>query len=480
MSVRLALVTILAVLFGVTSVAPAAMHAATPATRPNVVFILTDDLSWNLVRYMPNVRRMQRDGMTFTNYFVTDSLCCPSRASIFTGEYPHNHGVLTNNAPFGGFAAFRRGAESSTFATRIQAAGYQTALMGKYLNGYEPVNPAPAGWSDWQVPGGAYRGFNYNMRSNDRIAHFGRAPRVYFTDLLRRRGKDFIADAARSASPFLLEIATFAPHRPSTPAPRDRHDFPGLEAPRGPAFDAEPHNPPRWLRGRGPLTPANVQALDNEFRKRAQSVQAVDDLVGQVRRLLRQRGLSKNTYVVFSSDNGYHLGDRRLLAGKMTAYDSDVRVPLIVVGPGVASGSHTRELASNIDLAPTFMRLTGRSPSRSVDGQSLVPLLHGSVPAAWRDAVLVEHHHPESEIGDPDQQAAPSGNPPSYEALRTEGALYVEYVTGEREFYDLDSDPQELDNRYESLDRQTRRMLHQRLTALENCRGKGCRAAAAP
>src|SRR5439155_5566524 len=128
------------------------------------------------------------------------------------------------------------------------------------------------------------------------------------------------------------------------------------------------------------LTEEQVAAMDTEFRKRAQSVQAVDDLVGQVRRLLRARGLDRNTYVIFSSDNGYHMGQRRLLAGKMTAYDSDIRVPLIVVGPGVASGSHTHELASNIDLAPTFMRLAGTTPSRTVDGQSLVPLLHGSLP----------------------------------------------------------------------------------------------------
>src|SRR3954466_12681713 len=130
---------------------PAAKRAPTiPVQRPNIVFVLTDDLSWNLVRFMPNVLAMQREGMTFSNYFVTDSLCCPSRASIFTGRYPHNHGVLTNTAPWGGFAAFRRGAESSTFATELQGAGFRTAMMGKYLNGYHPVDHyVPPGWSNW-------------------------------------------------------------------------------------------------------------------------------------------------------------------------------------------------------------------------------------------------------------------------------------------------------------------------------------------
>src|SRR4051794_13364834 len=234
---------------------------------------------------MPHVRQMQREGMTFTNYFVTDSLCCPSRASIFTGRYPHNHGVLTNTAPFGGFAAFRRGAESDSFAMHLQAGGYTTSMMGKYLNGYQVEDRMPHGWSDWQVPGGGYRGFNYSLSSNGRNAHFGRSRRAYLTDVLRRRGKDFIARAAESHKPFMIEIATFAPHKPSTPAPRDRHDFQGLQVPRDAAFDVTPQNAPSWLRDRPPLNPDEIAAMDHEFRKRAQSVQAVDDLIGQVRRL---------------------------------------------------------------------------------------------------------------------------------------------------------------------------------------------------
>jgi N-acetylglucosamine-6-sulfatase len=477
--VRLAAVTLLAILAGVAAVAPAAQHLQPVVPKPNIVFVLTDDLSWDLVQYMPNVRRMERDGTTFTNYFVTDSLCCPSRASIFTGRYPHNTGVLTNTPPSGGFLAFRRGAETNTFATSLQAGGYRTAMMGKYLNGYQTRYRKPPGWSNWQVSSGGYKGFNYDLRANGRIAHFGRAPRVYMTDLLRRRGKDFISQEARRGLPLMVEIATLAPHRPSVPAPRDRHDFPGLEAPRDAAFDAAPRNATSWLRDRPPLTPEEIAALNSEYRRRAQSVQAVDELVGQVRRLLRERGLDRNTYVVFSSDNGYHMGQRRLLSGKMTPYDSDVRVPLIVVGPGIKRGSVTRRLAENIDLAPTFMRLAGRVPPSSVDGESLVPLLHGRAPAGWRDAVLIEHHHPPTPNGDPDHQDARSGNPPSYEALRTRDLLYVEYVTGEREFYDLRGDPAEMDNTYDELDGATRALLHRRLVALENCSGNGCRRSAA-
>src|SRR4051812_29060831 len=428
---------------------------------------------------MPHVQQMQREGLTFTNYFVTDSLCCPSRASIFSGRYPHNHGVLTNTPPTGGFSAFRRGAESETFATALQGSGYRTSLMGKYLNGYDPKGGYVApGWSNWQASGGGYRGFNYVLNTNGRTAHFGRARGAYLTDVLRRRGKDFISHAARKVSPFLLEIATFAPHRPATPAPRDRHDFPGLQAPRDAGYDVETRNAPAWLRGRPPLTPEQMAAMDAGFRKRAQSVQAVDDLVGQIRRLLRERGLDRNTYVVFSSDNGYHMGQRRLLAGKMTAYDSDIRVPLIVVGPGVARGASTSALVENVDLAPTFMKLAGARPQGPVDGHGLVSLLHGRKPRPWRDAVLIEHHRPETSNGDPDAQTKLSGNPPSYEAVRTATELYVEYVDGEREWYDLTTDPEQLINRYDELSQDARNGLHDRLVRLEACSGAGCRRAA--
>src|SRR3954469_12756975 len=153
MPMRLALALALTAILAAAAILPEEPPAKSRAPeRPNVVFVLTDDLSWNLIQYMPNVQAMQRQGMTFTNYFVTDSLCCPSRASIFTGRYPHNHGVLTNTSPTGGFRAFRLGAESSTFATALQGGGYRTSMMGKYLNGYQAEYRAAPGWSNWQVP----------------------------------------------------------------------------------------------------------------------------------------------------------------------------------------------------------------------------------------------------------------------------------------------------------------------------------------
>jgi arylsulfatase A-like enzyme len=469
-------------LCGVVALATAltAPARAAPPARPNIVFILADDLSSNLLEFMPNVRAMQRDGMTFTNYFVTNSLCCPSRASIMTGQFPHDHEVLTNTPPFGGFSVFRDYAETQTFATELQGAGYRTAMLGKYMNGYHPASGyVPPGWSLWNVSGGGYRGFGYVMNENGRTAHFGKRPRAYMTDVLSRRGRAFVTRVAKTRKPFLLEIASFAPHHPYTPAPRDAYGFPGLRAPRTAAFDAPTLGAPAWLSERGPLTEEQTAELDRDFRKRTQSVQALDDLVGAVRRTLKRRGLAENTYVVFSSDNGFHMGEHRLTAGKMTAFDHDIRVPLIVVGPGVPKGAERDELAANVDLAPTFMRLGGLEPPRDVDGHGLLPLLKGAPAGDWRDAVLIEHTYPEPSPEDPDLQARPAGAPPSYSAIRTRFGTYVEYRTGEREYYDIRTDPDQLENVYDWLDPFEQQSLSATLARLRGChRSETCWAAA--
>ena len=256
--------------------APGPTEAAA-AARPNIVLVLTDDLSWNLVRYLPQVQRLRSQGMTFTDYVVTDSLCCPSRSSIFTGRFPHDTGVFTNGGNDGGFDFFHsHGEEANTFATALQAQGYRTGMMGKYLNGYQPADTqggarpyVPPGWTEWDVAGNAYSEFNYDLNENHKVVHYGRKPTDYLTDVLAKKGSAFITESARARSPFLLELATFAPHAPATPAPRDADDFPGLTAPRGPAFDTLPTNAPPWLAGHPPLTAAEKQNIDTAFRMRA-------------------------------------------------------------------------------------------------------------------------------------------------------------------------------------------------------------------
>jgi N-acetylglucosamine-6-sulfatase len=459
--------------------APAANSDGPAPRRPNIVFVLTDDLAWNLVRYMPHVLAMERRGETFSNYFVTDSLCCPSRASILTGRFPHNTRVFDNSPPEGGYTVFHeRGEERATFATSLQRQGYRTALMGKYLNGYQPAaaeggssSYVPPGWNEWDVAGDGYPEYGYTMNSDGRASTYGFQARDYLTDVLARRGLRFIDRSAARHKPFMLELATFAPHSPFTPAPRDVKDFPGLRAPRTPAFDAANIAAPDWLSHFTPLDSQQIGEINRQFRKRAQAVQAVDRMIGQIEAELVAKGLAQSTYIVFSSDNGLHMGEHRLMPGKLTAFDTDIRVPLIVTGPGVPAGRAVSDLAENIDLCPTFDQLGGAPVPPSVDGHSLLALLHGRPAPSWRKEILVEHHGRVLAPDDPDLPTRGAGNPPSYEAIRSSTSLYVEYGDGEREYYNLLKDPFELRNIASQLAPAHERLLHDTLIRIQRCHG---------
>ncbi|MFG2005117.1 sulfatase [Spirillospora sp. NPDC048911] len=450
--------------------------AAGPETRPNIVFVLTDDLASNLLPYMPNVQRMQQRGMTFSNYFVTDSLCCPSRATMMTGRYPHNTGVFTNQGSDGGYATFnRKGNQKRTFATSLKAAGYNTALLGKYLNGYQPTMAVPPGWSEWYVAGNGYPNYNYKLNENGRVVSYGNKPSDYLTDVLSRKGIDFAKRSVAAKKPFMLELSVFTPHGPSTPAPRDKGKFPNLKAPRTPAFnEADMSDKPDWIKGRPKLTKKQINTIDANFRKRARSVLAIDKAIGDLQASLRASGADRNTYFVFTSDNGFHMGEHRLTGGKQTAYDTDIKVPLIVTGPGVPAGRTVSALTQNTDLCPTFTALGRAKPPAQVDGISLVPYLTGKSPHNPRDGVLVEHHGPSTVASDPDFQAAPAGNPPTYSALRTTRELYVEYANGQREYYDIRRDPNQLDNTVNSLSPGQLKKLKSMLRELTTCKGRDC------
>ncbi len=420
---------------------------------PGIVFVLADDLAWNLVQYMPAVQALQREGMTFTRYFVTDSLCCPSRSSIFTGKYPHDTRVFTNNPPLGGYATFESfGNSHETFAVALQDAGVETAMMGKYLNGYDPTtDPADPGWNTWDVAGDAYAEFNYELDENGQVQSFGSAPADYLTDVLSGFANAFVR--GKDKRPFFLEVATFAPHEPYTPAPRYLGTF-HEKAPRTPPFDQANVNAPRWLSEWPALSAADIATIDTGFNLRVEAVQAIDDLIASVRRTLKATGRDRNTYIVFSSDNGYHMGEHMLLPGKQTAFDTDIRVPLIVVGPGVPAGVTDEHLVENIDLCPTFTELTGAATPVSADGHSIVPLLRGQTVDRWRTTVLVEHKGPDlapDVAGDPDNEPRNGPEPNSYEALRMSDSVFVLYRDGETEYYDHSTDPSEMTNSVSGL-----------------------------
>jgi len=451
--------------------------AAVDAQRPNIVFVLTDDLTLNLLDYMPNVRAMQQEGTTFSNYFVAASLCCPSRSSIFTGKFPHHTGVLTNYAPEGGYERFDElQNDAHTFALALQRAGYQTAMLGKYLNGYEPAqHGVPQGWNEWDVAGRGYPEFNYLLNRNGSIHHHDTDERSYLTDVLGRIADEFIRQAG--SRPFFIEIATFSPHRPFVPAPRDRHRFPGLTAPRTPAFAERPDSEaPAWLKAIPRLRRADVIEINHEYRMRAQSVLAIDSMIGQLRRTLADLGIDRRTYVVFSSDNGFHMGEYSLRPGKMTPFDTDVRVPLIMVGPGVPKGVVLSQIVQNVDLAPTFAEVAGASAPLEPDGHSVLELLRNPsaarvVASRSRRAALIEHHHPGEKPTDPDAPGRHSANPPAYGALRAATFLYVEYEDGDVSYYDLTRDPFELKNVASTLSPDRLARLHSALQANMVCKG---------
>ncbi len=407
------------------------------AGRPNIVFVLADDLATN----------------------------------------PHNTGVFTNGGDDGGYETFNaKGDQNATFATSLQAAGYRTAMMGKYLNGYEPEDPVQPGWSEWDVAGNGYPEYNYSLNENGHVVKYGDTPKDYLTDVLGRKGVDFINGSVRKKQPFMMEIATFAPHGPFTPAERDANKFPGLKAPRSPAFnEADMSDKPAWLKNHKKLPKKAVRRIDTTFRKRAQAVQAVDKMIGDIQTALRANGVARDTYIVFGSDNGFHLGEHRLQSGKMTAFDTDIRVPLVVTGPSVGKGAESRRLAQNTDLCPTFETLGGAKVPASVDGRSLVPELKGKAGQPPRDAVLIEHHGPVRDPKDPDFQVKASGNPPSYEAIRTTDGVYVEYADGTREYYDVKRDPYELNNTVNRLTPAHLKKLRTTLHRLEKCSGGNCR-----
>jgi arylsulfatase A-like enzyme len=441
-----------------------------PSDKPNIVFVLTDDLSGDLLRFMPNVRRLAADGTSFSRYIVASSNCCPSRASILTGQLPHNTGVLTNVRPDGGNYRFRaNGNPLHTFAVGLRNAGYRTALMGKYLNGYAADRGAvPPGWTDWAGTDNGYNGYRFTLNESGTVRYYGYSD--YFTDVISDRAHAFIDDAAGEGRPFMLEVSTFAPHDPAIPAQRDSRRFAAMQAPHPPAYDMANRFPPNWLAGRGPLKNPREKMIDFRYRQRARSVLAVDRMFGRLRRQLSDLGIADKTYVIFSSDNGFHMGEHRLAPGKFTAFDSDIRVPLIVAGPGVRRGAVTGELAQNIDFAPTFLRIAGARVPAAMDGRSLLPLLRGRRPADWRLQAVLEHHRGVS-IRDPDQQGRVSGNPPSYDGLRAKRTTYVEYETGEREFYDLRRDPAQLTNLYDFLSPDRQQQLADLVDRLRRCSG---------
>jgi len=483
---------------------------------PNVVLILTDDLAFEDVnpatlKQMPNLRALMEKGTTFENAFATNSLCCPSRATILRGQYTHNHQILHNQPPLGGAERFRlSGGDDSTMATWVEEQGYRTAFFGKYLNGYAG-HYIPPGWDEWQAVSGNF--LSDDLNENGHIVGYD-ADGYHLDDVLSEKASGYAERSARpdppfftADRPFLMWIGTKAPHQPAIPAPRDKNAYPGVSLPRSPSFDeGDVSDKPGWVSDNPPLSVEQKGYMEKLHRKRLQSMLAVDDMIGELVEALRKSGKLENTYIVFTSDNGFHLGQHRLGAGKWTAYEEDIRIPLVVRGPGVPEGETLRHMVLTNDLAPTFADLAGADIPSFVDGRSLKPLLTDEPTSLedWRQRFLIEAVAErggvpsppllnESEVtplltGDPlpnnwrrtsaaSAQLSEEWGRPWMKALRTNNYLYVEYKTGEHELYDLRKDPYELDNEYASVPAELKKRLEEQLDVLRQCSAAECRAA---
>jgi N-acetylglucosamine-6-sulfatase len=420
------------------SAAKSAHRSKRPDQRLNVVVILSDDERTDGTSVMKNVQTLLADhGVTFTDAHVTTSMCAPSRASILTGLYAHHTGVTDNFGPRS-YPAFRAADESNDLPVWMHAAGYQTALVGKYVNAYTDGfvhHSIPPGWDDWQVmdsvPMQAY--YNYSINNNGHLEHYGSKPSDYSTNVLANKAVRFIK---RAHHPFFLYFAPVAPHLPAIPAPGDQKKLENIAPLHDPAFNQRNIGKEPWRFWHKDMLSAAAELYINHVRERQEeSLLALDRSVRGVVQALRARHELDRTVILYTSDNGFLWGEHRL-GGKVWPFEESTHVPMIVRTPWTTTPMRNNQPVLNIDVASTISALAGVTPGLPQDGKSFVPFLHGQQ-APWRHAWLEEY------LG---KDLLHKGGPPPYTAVQTRRNLYVEYKNGWRELYNLRKDPWELNN----------------------------------
>ena len=471
---------------------------------PNIIVIMTDDQSASTLteKFMPHTfDLLVEPGTVFRNFVATTPICCPSRATFYTGQYAHNNGVFQNDPGYEGLKE-----KENVLPVWLQKAGYRTALVGKFMHGYEDAvepasTPAP-GYTDWF--GMLVNSYYEYVVSDDGVpARYGRDPQDYATSVINHRATRLIEGYAEGDDPFFMHVAHVAPHSHRTkgsicdnsaqPAPRDvqRYSRAIFPDPPPPSFnEADVLDKPPFIDRLRPLTPADVKEIKRKYRCRAASLRHVDRGVKQIIDTLEATGELANTIVILTGDNGYFEGQHRLRRGKGLPYEESIVQPLVMRVPSRYLADDpiqaVDEMTANIDLAPTLLELTGAEPCtadgecRPLDGRSLVPLLEGDAAGFGRRGVLIEYRAPRGSGG-----RSAEGGACEYAAIRTEDVLYARYTVIENdagacvtdlevEHYDLGADPFELDNLFPGptpeLEEQEDE-LRDRLSVLQRCNG---------
>ncbi|KZF19630.1 Arylsulphatase [Xylona heveae TC161] len=450
--------------------------------RPNIVFILTDDQDLHLqsLDYQPFLQKHLIDrGTFFRRHYCTIAICCPSRVSLWTGKAAHNTNVTDVSPPYGGYPKFvSQGLNEDYLPVWLQAAGYNTYYTGKLFNSHNLENyasPYPAGFtgSDFLLDPHTYEYLNSTWQRNREqpISREGE----YSTDILAEKAFGFLDDAVSEDNPFVLTIAPIAPHsnakisegnvseeggkhsfQMTAPIPAERHRnlFQDAHIPRTENFNPEKASSVSWIRSLPRQDEENVAYNDHFYRSRLRALQAVDEIIDGLISRLEEYDILQDTYIIYTSDNGYHIGQHRLQPGKECSFEEDINVPLIIRGPGVPEGEVADVVTSHTDLAPTFLKLLGVEPKEDFDGVA-IPITRASIDQAKtgrHEHVNVEFWGYGIEEGDyvlkkPDF-ALHANN--TYKALRLIGRGYnIHYsvwCNNEHELYNLEDDPYQMNN----------------------------------
>lgn len=516
---------------------------ASAAARPSFVVIQTDDqprnefdrrfrdLYDNWRQIMPRTMALMRDkGITFTQYMTPFSLCAPSRATLLSGRYAQNHGVIRIGGPRGGWAAWQSNQiMHENLAVWLQRAGYRTLHFGKFMNNYGgPDEPAetvvPPGWDRWVTDATdnstrEFYGYRQNIdgkvterlgwpyydqlggRDPDGCPWLGIEICNYHTDSMSQQAEAAIRNTGKR--PFYLQIDYHTPHGDSRPpigpepAPRYYDTALRTPGPRPPGFnESDITDKPQFLQeadAAAPLSSGEIRQLDTEYRKSVEALRSVDDGVGWIIKALRETGRLANTYVIFTSDNGFFTGQHRITRGKLLPYDPAIRVPFVIRGPGIKPGTKSYEPVANQDVAPTIVKLAGARAALTMDGRSMKrfwldprrrsrrPILLSSYATITR---LIPGDYPD-EPADPeptgDASASVKSPNQNFVGIRLGPYKYIRYENGEQELYVLKDDPAELENRAsDPAYRRIIRYLDTQLEALRGCKGQTCRNWAPP